>query len=262
MTPRDAIAIIPCRNEATTIADVVRGVRRHLAHVLVVDDVSTDATAERAAAAGAEVLRLSGNLGKGAALRAGLRWAIERGFPRALTLDGDGQHRPDDIPRLFAMATSGEFRLIIGNRMHNAQSMPLPRRATNSMLSRTLSLATGQDLPDTQCGFRLLDLDPAFVERLTADHFETESDQIAIAMELGWEIAFTPVACVYHRESSAIRPLADGARWLRWFAGKRRIFAKVRSARALEFGLETPLPSPCLQEERTAASAQERAELA
>jgi len=228
---REVIAVIPCRNEAANIASVVKATLAHVGHALVVDDGSTDATADRAIEAGAEVLRGETDPGKGAALRAGLRAAIERGFRQALTLDGDGQHRPGDIPRFFLHRPppiGGGRRLVIGNRMDSAHSMPPLRRATNTAMSRALSLATGRILPDTQCGFRLMDLDPAFVDRLAADHFETESDQIAVALELGWAISFVPVACVYRGGVSAIRPVRDGARWMKWFFGKRRVFANVR----------------------------------
>src|SRR4030095_9645738 len=99
--------LIPAYNCAATIADVVGGARGHVEHVWVVDDGSTDATAEQATAAGAEVLRQPGNTGKGAALRAGLEWWAARGAEHVLTMDGDGQHLADQIAPLLAAGARG-----------------------------------------------------------------------------------------------------------------------------------------------------------
>src|SRR5690349_1230586 len=95
------VAVIPCLNEEATIGPLVAGVRRHVSHVLVIDDGSSDQTGLAARQAGAEVLRHETSRGKGAALRTGWRQAQERGFRWALTLDGDGQHSPEDIPAFF-----------------------------------------------------------------------------------------------------------------------------------------------------------------
>src|SRR6266566_2632598 len=100
----ECAAVIPCLNEAAAIGSVVEAVRAHAPVVLVVDDGSADRTAPCAEQAGAIVLRHQGNHGKGAALQTGWRWARERGFKWALTLDGDGQHSPEDIPSLFSCA--------------------------------------------------------------------------------------------------------------------------------------------------------------
>src|SRR4051794_15761991 len=102
--PAHCAVIIPCLNESATIGALVVAIREQLPHVLVIDDGSTDATAQTAAQAGAEVLRHGLPLGKGSALRAGWRWAQERGFTWALTMDGDGQHSPVDISKFLVCA--------------------------------------------------------------------------------------------------------------------------------------------------------------
>lgn len=210
-------ALIPCQNEAGTIGPLVEAVRAHIRRVLVVDDGSRDATAQLAARAGADVLRLPRPAGKGAAVRAGLARSLAQGFTHALLLDGDGQHQPSDIPALLNRQLESGADLVVGNRMGNAGPMPWLRRQTNRAMSRALSLATGQAWPDTQCGFRLLRLDAAFIGRLRARRFEIESELLMLAAQSGWRVEFAPVACVYAGGSSRIRPLADTANWLRWW---------------------------------------------
>src|SRR5258708_7750816 len=115
--PADCVVVIPCLNEARAIAPLVTAARRYLPQVIVVDDGSGDDTAKQAEGAGAEVVRHSRTWGKGAALDTGWVRAMERGFKWALTLDGDGQHAPDDIPAFLSAAVGGGVDLVVGNRM-------------------------------------------------------------------------------------------------------------------------------------------------
>src|SRR5690606_27435987 len=115
----ECIAVVPCRNEAGAISRLVGEIQHHLSSVLVVDDGSTDQTGELARGAGANVIRHSVPAGKGAALRSGFSEAMRLGFRWALALDGDGQHRPADIPRFFQCASDANARMVIGNRMND-----------------------------------------------------------------------------------------------------------------------------------------------
>src|SRR5690349_14173025 len=117
----DCAAIIPCLNEAATIGSLVRAVRQSIPTAIVVDDGSTASLAEEA---GAEVIRQTQTSGKGAALNAGWRRALERGFQWALTMDGDGQHSPGDISSMLAVAEREHACLVVGNRMNNPAQMP------------------------------------------------------------------------------------------------------------------------------------------
>jgi glycosyltransferase involved in cell wall biosynthesis len=208
-------AVIPCFNEAAHIGTVVAGVRRHLSRVLVVDDGSTDATAEMARGAGAEVLRRSVNGGKGAALRAGWQQACERGFGWVLMLDGDGQHPADEIPRFFDGAADGA-RLVVGNRMGHCEAMPWVRRKVNRWMSKQISSLAGIAMPDSQCGFRLAHLETLLQMPLATRHFEIESEMLVAFAAAGQRIEFVPVRAVYKTGASKIRPVADACRWFRW----------------------------------------------
>jgi glycosyltransferase involved in cell wall biosynthesis len=150
--------VMPCLNEEGTIGELVQGARQFLPKVIVVDDGSTDGTAARAADAGAQVISNKETLGKGAALKLGFSALAAQNFAFALMMDGDGQHRPEDIPAFLQCAEHTGADLIVGNRMPNAHAIPYVRRWVNRWLSARISQRAGQALPDTQCGFRLVNL--------------------------------------------------------------------------------------------------------
>lgn len=217
--------VIPCHNEAATIADVVRRIRRWLPTVFVVDDASTDTTVSEAAGAGATVIRISRRSGKGAALAAGWAAAADAGMDWVLMLDGDGQHRPEEAPALLAAAESAQ-PLVIGNRLHTPGALPALRRVTNRWMSRRLSRLAGCSLPDSQCGFRVARLDLLLALGLSTRHFEIESEMCVAFARRGHAIGFVEVSAAYGAERSKIRPLVDSLRWAAWY---------VRTARALGF---------------------------
>jgi len=218
---RDCAAIIPCFNEAAHIGKVVTAVQKHLPKVIVVDDGSTDATPEEANRAGAEIVRLPNNSGKGAALQKGWQRARELGFKWVLLLDGDGQHVADDIPIFFEYAEKTGSRLIVGNRMENSAAMPWLRRRVNRWMSRRISKMTGARLPDSQCGFRLAHLETLMALPFRANRFEIESAMLVAFLAAGEKVEFVPVQTIYENSASRINPLADSWRWLRWWLAQR-----------------------------------------
>ena len=129
-----------------------------------------------AKSAGAVVVKHGRNLGKGAALKTGLSLALKQGYEWAVTLDGDGQHAPEDLPALLRCAEQTGARLVIGNRMDNARAMPWLRRQVNRWMSGQLSRRAGRPLPDTQSGFRLIHLETWAALPLKTEHFEVESE--------------------------------------------------------------------------------------
>jgi glycosyltransferase involved in cell wall biosynthesis len=209
-------AVIPCLNEEASIAPLVKGVREYLSSVFVIDDGSSDSTAARARDAGATVLSHSAPLGKGAALRTGWTKARECGFSWALTLDGDGQHARENIPAFFSSCERTSARLVIGNRMGQAHRIPLIRRWVNLWMSRHISKLAGQNLPDSQCGFRLMNLDDWSALPVTVNHFEIESEVLLLFARAGLRIEFVPIEVIYRQERTKIQPWKDTLRWLRW----------------------------------------------
>ena len=209
-------AVIPAYQEKKHIDDVVRRTRDKIDNVLVVDDGSNDKTAERAREAGAEVIVHPQNRGKGEAIKTGLRHFLNRQFDWVFILDADGQHRPEEIDRFLAAAVSAtEPKLILGNRMNDVSSMPLVRRIVNRYMSKKISRVCRQDIPDTQCGFRMLhrQLIPDLLEG--ADRFEYESEMLIIASRKGFRIDSVSISTVYSDEVSSIHPVRDTLRFFK-----------------------------------------------
>jgi glycosyltransferase involved in cell wall biosynthesis len=217
----DCAALVPCCNEEAAIARVVEGVRRHVGTVLVVDDGSSDRTADAAAKAGARIRLQGANRGKGSALQAGCSQLRQEGFRWVLTLDGDGQHSPDDIPTFFECAERTGADLVVGNRMGAPQEMPVLRRFVNRWMSRKLSRAANRPLPDSQCGFRLLDLQAWSGLQIRTRHFEIESESLLAFIRAGRRVEFVPIQVIYKTGRSKIHPLRDTLRWFRWWARAR-----------------------------------------
>ena len=209
--------VIPCCNEESTIAGLVQEVRGHLAIVIVVDDGSCDQTSARAAGAGAQVVRLDQNRGKGAALKAGMAAASAQSCAWGLMMDADGQHRPDDIPGFLRCAEETSASLVVGNRMSSAQAMPCLRRWVNRWMSRHISERARRFFPDSQCGFRLVELNAWSTLRLVTNHFEIESEMLLAFAQAGYRIEFVPIQMIPQGRRSRIRPVRDTLRWLRWW---------------------------------------------
>ena len=212
---RDAVcAVIPCFNEAPAIGALVTAARAFVPEILVVDDCSTDATQTIAQAAGAIVVRHAANQGKGSALTTGFRTALERGFKAVVTLDGDGQHDPGEIALFLETYSRGDCDLVLGNRMNDTRSMPPVRRMTNRVTSWLLSRLAGRTLHDTQCGFRLVDLNFWQGLSLAGRHFDLESELLLQACRQGARIREVRVRTIYFSASnSKIRPCADTLRF-------------------------------------------------
>jgi glycosyltransferase involved in cell wall biosynthesis len=198
------LTLIPAYNEGERVAGVVIAALAHLP-VLVVDDGSTDDTALRAQESGATVLRQSPNRGKGAALRAGFRRALDDGYEAVLTLDADGQHDPAEIPKFLQSYADGQPDLIIGAR--DFQHIPLVRRVANTLGRWSFSWALGQPVQDNQSGYRLLSrrlLEATLDSRESG--FEFEVEVIVTCVQRGYVLAWVPIRTIYAGERSHINP--------------------------------------------------------
>ncbi len=222
----ETAAVIPAYREEKHISDIVRRTRQELDHVLVVDDGSEDKTATRAREAGAEVIVHSQNRGKGEAIKTGLRYWLDRQFVHVIILDADGQHLPEEIHRFLAAAGSSvERSFFLGNRMNNLTGMPFIRRVVNRYMSNRISHVCGQKIPDTQCGFRMLDRE--LIPELLGggDRFDYETEMLIIARRKGYAIQSVPITTVYSDEVSSIHPVRDTLRFFKLMRRYRKIVA-------------------------------------
>ncbi len=213
--------IIPSHNESGTIGDLANQICNLKLNLLVVDDGSTDNTFDIAEKHGAVVIRNTENLGKGASLIKGFAYCIKNNFDAVITMDGDGQHLPEDIPDFIRLAEKNEKTgLIIGNRMFNRRNMPFIRVITNKFMSWILSGITRQKIYDSQCGFRLIKKDVLKKLPLETHKFEIESEIIIEAGKNGVKIASLPIQTIYRKERSHINPFTDTVRFFRFIFKK------------------------------------------
>lgn len=205
-------AVIPAYQAAPSVGDVARGALALLPEVLVLDDGSTDATAEAARRAGARVVSFPENRGKGAALRAAFTDLFGRGFDGVITLDADGQHLPEEIPKLLAAAPEAD--LVLGVRDHLFAEMGTLRRASNRFSSKAISFVAGQPLSDIQTGFRFYTRRLVETVGFPESRFEAESAVVVRAARRGFRIVSVPVHLGFAdgRLTSHYRPLLDSLR--------------------------------------------------
>jgi glycosyltransferase involved in cell wall biosynthesis len=211
------LVIIPCKNLEAHIAKVVRKVRDLGLglDVLVVDDGSTDETGETARAAGAAVVAHPRNMGKGAALATGFRYAVAQGYDAVITMDGDEQHDPASIPRFLETMSDGAYDVVVGSRMDAVRDMPPIRIWTNRTTSRIVSRLAGQDIPDSQSGYRALRTAVVDGMRLVTSRYDTESEILIRAGRRGFSIGAVPIESIYTDGVSHINPFVDTLRFIR-----------------------------------------------
>jgi glycosyltransferase involved in cell wall biosynthesis len=213
--PSSFAVLIPALNCESTIAAVVSGARRFVELVVVVSDGSTDATAERAAAAGAQVLRHARTQGKGAALLTGMSWLMARGVTAVLTMDGDGQHLGEEIPVLLTASAAAPDALVVGMRQVDPALLTPARIFGNRFANRWVEIACGQALPDTQSGFRIYPLRATLALGTHARHFGFETEVLIRAARAGLRIQSVPVQTFYPPAAERIshfRPVRDTLR--------------------------------------------------
>jgi len=219
--PQRILALIPAYNEQNQIDKVVCGVLAQGLPVLVVDDGSTDSTAARAESAGAMVLRQGKNQGKGRALRRGFAWALDQGYEAIITLDGDNQHDPAEIPRFLELAAREPFDLIIGAR--NFDDMPWTRYTMNLLGRWTFSRLMGRPMPDNQSGYRWLSRRLAEATLAGEEEgYEFEVEMIVICLRHGYELGWVPIRTIYNGEPSHINHVRHVFQYVRLLWRVRR----------------------------------------
>lgn len=203
------LVIMPAYNESRFIGDLVKTLRAVPVEVLVVDDGSTDGTGDLAREAGAQVIRVEKNQGKGASLSLGFDYAEKEGYDAVVTMDADGQHDPADVLRFFDVYNRTGIPVLVGNRTMDRQRMPWLRRITNFQMSRMLNRHMKQYIADTQNGFRLYQTDVIAMVKSESQGFAAESEVLLKMDEIGIRMGSVPVAAIYGREKSYIRPIHD-----------------------------------------------------
>lgn len=230
------LAVVPAHDEAPRVTGVVRPLVAQGLPVLVVDDGSSDATGEVARAAGACVLSLQPNLGKGGALKAGFRVALGvqkaeetpdpalppgMSWDAVLTLDADGQHDPAEVPTFLEVWRGGGVDLVVGARDYDR--MPPVRWFTNTVSRLLFSWALGERIPDNQSGYRLRSRRVVEASLSSPEQgFAFEVEEIALCVGRGYRLAWVPIKTIYGTEESDIKPWAHFVSFLRVTRRARR----------------------------------------
>ncbi len=189
MTEPRIAALIPCLDVANTLEGVIRGALEHVEHVLVVDDGSSDSTAQVAQSAGADLVRHERNRGKGAALRVGMERLQGQGFTHAFSVDGDGQHLTGEMTILLEEWRAIPSAIILGARVRDeGQEVAGIRRFGNDFANWWVALAAGREFADTQSGFRIYPIDQTLALSVRANHYEFESEVLILAARRGLEV--------------------------------------------------------------------------
>jgi len=209
--------VIPAYNEAGTIREIAQRTLCQVPWLIVVDDGSTDGTADAVAGLPLTLLRNPENRGKGASLWRGIAHAIGEDAEVIVTLDGDGQHLPEDIPRLLAAHAAHRDAIVIGSRMHEKRNFPLARYIANQFGNFCISWAARRPIEDSQSGFRAYPgalFRPLNTRTDRTGGFVFETEVLIDAARSGVEVTTVPVPAIYEQRArpSHFRPVPDFTR--------------------------------------------------
>lgn len=206
----NVVAIIPAYNEEKALADVIGKTLEHVDEVIVVDDGSSDKTSEVAIEVGARVIRHSVNLGKGEALKSGFKAIGDDSI--IITIDGDGQHNPSEIPALVRPIVEDGADLVNGSRYMNGpeENTPAYRRVGQKVLDIATNISAGTRVTDSQSGFRAFSSKSKNVFRFKDTGFGIESEMLVDAAEAGLKIVEVPITVRYDLDGSTKDPITHG----------------------------------------------------
>ena len=240
--------VIPAFNEATTIADIAQRACQFTSMVIIVDDGSVDNTAQTLESLPVTVINNPKNIGKGKSLLRGMQHAIEHGAHSVITLDGDGQHQPEDIPLLLEKGLLHPNTIIIAARLRGRHTAPPLRRFANGFADFWISWAAGQKIRDSQSGYRLYPAEVFQQCNTNSDKFVFESEILIDAAHQGIFSKGVAIDTVYHKNSRAshYRPAADTWEIVMMVARKLilRGFYPLGLARSLGIWTQTPVHHP------------------
>lgn len=202
--------LIPAYNEENTIKTVIEGCKRHSVDIVVIDDGSLDRTAIVAQKSGVKVLSHGRNLGKGMALRTGFAFALRNRYRAVLSIDADGQHDTEEIPKFIEAFGKNSGDIIIGSRLWQKDEIPAIKYLPNMVGVYFISKAAGQKIPDTQSGFRLYRREVLEKITFSGKGFEAETEILIRASRLGFRISSLPIRAIYPEQyKSNFKPVKD-----------------------------------------------------
>lgn len=207
--------LIPFYNEENTLYEVAKTIKQTGYPFLFINDGSTDTS--KKIIRNYETYEYYPNQGKGFAIKYGAQVIINQGYDWILVMDSDGQNNVSDISQFIStLSRYPDAKIIIGNRLQDPKNMPIIRYLTNKFMSWIISLLSNQQVPDSQCGMRLVHKNVFLDINLESDRFELESEMLIKAGRVGFPIVSVPIKCIYKKErESKINPLPDIIRFIK-----------------------------------------------
>jgi glycosyltransferase involved in cell wall biosynthesis len=204
--PGSICAVIPFYNEKETLIKILNETSNYVKFIYAVNDGSVDDSYQtERQISNVKFIDHDKNYGKGKALSAGFKAAISSGYDYIVTLDADLQHDPKYIPNLIEGLKS--FDIVIGNRLKNLKGMPIQRKLSNKLTSFFLTIKTGQNILDSQCGYRVYSEEVLQEISTKYSGFEAESEILVKASKKGFKIGFVDIPTIYGNEKSKMRPV-------------------------------------------------------
>ncbi len=214
-------AVVPCYNAAQTLPTLLHALSSIIPsnRIICVDDGSEDETMSVLLAHAVHAIAHECNKGKGAALKTGLHYALAKGASAVLMLDSDLQHNPHDAPKLIGAIA--KFDMVIGSRRSAAQfrksAMPLARQLSNRISSGILSYLLGQDILDSQCGYRIIRAEclRAVLPLCKETGYMFETEFLIYAIKQGFKVGFVEIETIYRGEKSYMRYVTETKNFLK-----------------------------------------------
>ncbi len=208
---KNTAVIVPIYNSSKYLEELFRRIFEYFPaeSVFAINDASTDNSARICEMSGVKLINIPINKGKGNALNIGFEKAITDGFKFAFSIDSDLQHKPEDFPGFLEKQNKDEIDLLIGRRIFSNNKMPFARTCSNSITSKIVSIITKQKILDSQCGFRLYNLDSIKDFKFRTKRYQFETEVILKLAKAGGKTGFIDIETIYDGQKSYISHLRD-----------------------------------------------------
>jgi glycosyltransferase involved in cell wall biosynthesis len=208
---RNTAVVVPIYNSAEYLEELFERIFKFFPkeNIFAINDASEDSSIEICDKSNINLINISVNKGKGNALQVGFEAAVKKNFKFAFSIDSDLQHKPEDFPDFLKKQNDHKFDLVIGKRNFSRSKMPLPRICSNRLTSYIVSLKTGQKIADSQCGFRLYNLDIIKDFKFRTKRYQFETEIIIKVAKADGRIGFIPIDTIYDGQRSYISHFRD-----------------------------------------------------
>ena len=208
---KNTAVVVPIYNSEKYLSELFTRIMEYFPsrNIFAVNDASEDNSVDVCKKIGVDLIDLTINCGKGNALQIGFKAAIEEGYKFVFTIDSDLQHKPDDFPNFIQKQNELDLELVIGKRDFSNKKMPFHRICSNTLTSWVVSRASKQKILDSQCGFRLYNLEILKGMKFQTKRYQFETEIILKIAKKNGKVGFTPIETIYDGQKSYISGMRD-----------------------------------------------------